>query len=575
MRTRHRSTLILAALSIAVTGAAAACSSSGKSSGSNGGSKGASGAVQVTNLPADALNATPYADVPSGGTLRLSVPSFPTQFNFNQSNGPTVALSAIASAVMPTPFLSDAQGNPTPDPAYVTSYKLTPPSGNKPETIELQLNPKAKWSNGQPITANDYITQWKAVNGSNPKFDPAGTITQAKSVTQGPGGQFDVVFTLNAPMAEWGALFGVLYPAQYNATPSAFDNGYLNAMPVTAGPFKIAKIDKAAQTVTIVRDPNFWWRPAKLDSIVFEAMKTDAAVNAVANGELDNIQVMDAAQYDKLKNVSGIATLKAQSLYWYQITFNGKNPILSDVNVRRALMMAVDRQAVTNAALKGLPVSGVTPLGNHLMFPAQAGYQAYNGPEAQYNPAQAASLLAQSGWQKHSDGYLYKNGQKLKLAMLLEDGDTTGENAADLVQVMWKQVGVDLSISSVSHNDYFDNYVQKGDFQVGLWSWDDAPQTISSSAAVYQNPQGSNLFQNFGAIGSPQIDKLLNEAQAQSDLTKAHQIADQADALIWQEGHSLPLFVLPDIEMQKANLANWGAVGFTLPDYTAIGFLKQ
>jgi peptide/nickel transport system substrate-binding protein len=55
-------------------------------------------------------------------------------------------------------------------------------------------------------------------------------------------------------------------------------------------------------------------------------------------------------------------------------------------------------------------------------------------------------------------------------------------------------------------------------------------------------------------------------------VARSHAIADQADALIWQEGHDIPLFAEPDVEMQKSDLANWGAWGLGLPDYTAIGF---
>jgi peptide/nickel transport system substrate-binding protein len=556
----------LIALSVTFAFLAAGCSSS--KSGSSGGT---SPAAQT--LPASDTNAVPYAQVKSGGTLRLAINDYPAQYNFNQTDGTTTSVSAIMSALMPTPFLTDAVGTAYPDPAYISSYKVTPAAGSQPQVIELHLNPQAHWSDGTPITANDYITQWKATNGTNPAFDPSGTTGAGdiKDVAQGTD-QFDVVYTFSTPFGEWPSLFGVIYPAKYNASPTEFDKGYLNAIPVTGGPFKLSKLNSGAQTVTLVRDPGFWWRPAKLDSIVFETLSDTAAVQALANGEIDNVAVTDVAQYDQVKNTPGIVARKAVSATWPAIMFNAKNPILADVQVRQALQEAVDRPAIITSQMKGLPVPAVPPLDNHILLPTQLGYANESGQYGQYSAGNAEKLLTEAGWVPGSGGVRYKAGKPLALTMLLQQGDTVGASIAQLVQVMYKQVGVKLTLQTIDANDYFTNYVEEGNFQIGLWEWEDAPYPISSSEPVFQQPQGTNVFQNFGAIGSAQVDSLFNKALINTDPAQSHRIADQADALIWQEGHDLPLFVEPDIEMQKATLANWGAFGLSLPDYTEIGF---
>jgi peptide/nickel transport system substrate-binding protein len=555
-------TALLAALAVTSALFAAGCSSSAPPP-----------KTAVPALPASDTNAVPYAQVKSGGTLRISVGGYPAQYNFNQTNGPTTATSAIMSALMPTPFLTDPTGNAYADPAYVTSYKVTPASRNQPQVIELHLNTQAHWSDGTPITANDYITQWKACNGSDPAFDPAGTtgFTNIKSVTQGTS-PFDVIYTFATPFGEWPSLFGIIYPAKYNSTPSEFDNGYLNQIPVTGGPFKVGSLNSSSQTVTVVRDPSFWWRPAKLNSIVFESLGLDASVQALANGELDNVEVFNVSEYDQVKNTPGIVARKAVSATWPAIMFNAKNPILADEQVRQALQEAVDRPAIIASQMKGLPVPAVQPLDNHVMLPSQSGYADDSGQYGTYDPAQAEKLLTEAGWAPGAGGIRYKDGKPLQLTMLLQSGDSIGSSIAQLVQVMYQQVGLKLTLKTINVNDYFQNYVTEGNFQIGLWEWTDAPYPISSSESVFQQPQGTNLFQNFGAIGSPQIDALFDKALGDTDTAQARKIADQADALIWQEGHDLPLFTEPDIEMQKANLANWGAFGLSLPDYTEIGF---
>jgi peptide/nickel transport system substrate-binding protein len=562
MRIRYRISGFIA-LSVTLSVLAAGCGSSSS----------AAPKAAAPALPSSDTNAVPYAQVKSGGTLRLSIGGYPAQFNFNQTDGETEPVSTIMSALMPTPFLTNASGIAYNDPAYVTSYKVTAASGSQPQVIELHLNTKAHWSDGTPITADDYITQWKALNGSNPKFDPAGTVgsNDLGSVTQGSS-PYDVIYTFSHPFGEWPALFGIVFPAKYNATPSEFDNGYLNKIPVTGGPFKLGSLDASSQTITVVRDPSFWWRPAKLDSIVFETLSTDAAVQALANGELDNVEVTDVSEYDKVKATPGIVARKAVSAEWPAIMFNGKNPILADVRVREALQEAVDRPAIITSQMKGLPVPAIEPLDNHILLPSQLGYTNTSGQYGQYSPAQAEKLLTAAGWVPGAGGTRYKAGKPLALTMLLVEGDPVGQSIAELVQVMYQQVGVKLTLQTINANDYFQNYVDEGNFQIGLWEWDDAPYPISNAQPVYQSPQGSNLFENFGSISSPQIDTLFNQALGDTNTAQSHQIANQADALIWAEGHDLPLFTEPDIEMQKATLANFGAFGLSLPDYTEIGY---
>ena len=555
---------ILVALTVTSTLLIAGCSSSGSSK---------AAAVAAPALPASDINAVPYAQVKSGGTLRISVGGYASQYNFNQTDGTTTVVSAVMSALMPTPFLTDASGNPYPDPAYVASYKVTAASGSQPQVIELHLNPQAHWSDGTPITANDYITQWKACNGSNPAFDPSGTtgFNDIKSVTQGSS-PYDVIYTFSTPFGEWASLFGIIYPAKYNATAKEFDNGYLNQIPVTGGPFKLQSLNASTQTVTVVRDPSFWWRPAKLDSMVFENLSETATVQALANGELDDAEVFNVSEYDQVKNTPGIVARKAVSALWPAIMFNGKNPILSSVDVRLALQESVDRPAVIASQLKGLPVPAIQPLDNHVMLPSQSGYVNESGQYGTYDPTQAEKLLTEAGWVPGAGGIRYKDGKPLALTMLLQSGDSVGASIAQLVQVMWQQIGVKLTLQTINVNDYFNNYVSLGDFQIGLWEWDDSPYPISGSQSVYQQPQGTNVFENFGQIGSPQIDDLFNQALTDTDTAQARSLADKADSLIWAEGWGLPLFTEPDIEMEKANLANYGAFGLALPDDTAIGY---
>ena len=562
---RLRTTAVLAAGALAVSALSAGCSSSSSGSKSD----------AVAALANQNINATPYADVKTGGTLRLAIGGFPSQYNFNQVNGQTEAVSTIMAALMPTPFITTSAGEPENDPAYVASYQVVQadPAQKIPQSVTLELNPKAKWSNGQPITAHDYIVQWEALNGSNAKFDPAGTtgFNDIGQVTQGSS-PYQVKYTFSSPFGEWASLFGIVYPASYNATPSEFDNGYLNQVPVTGGPFELGSINSSSETVTVVRNPDFWWRPAKLDKIVFITLTEAAAVQALANNEIDDDQVFDVSQYDKVKNTPGVVARIAASETWPDIIFNAKNPVLSDVKVRQALEMAVDRPAIIKSQMQGLPVPTIQPLDNHILLPQQIGYKDDSGQYGQYDPTAAEKILTAEGWIPGAGGVRYKDGKPMQLTIDIQSGDDVGSSIAQLVQEMYTVVGFKTTIQTINANDYFNDYFDNGNFQIAIFEWTDPPYTVSGAESMFQSPQDGDVFQNPGGIYEPKIDQLFAQALDTTDAATSHAIADQADALIWQEGHDIPLFTEPDIEMQKADLANWGAWDLGLPDYTAIGF---
>jgi peptide/nickel transport system substrate-binding protein len=105
------------------------------------------------------------------------------------------------------------------------------------------------------------------------------------------------------------------------------------------------------------------------------------------------------------------------------------------------------------------------------------------------------------------------------------------------------------------------------------------PFPISSSKSIYGKPiadaQGRiQIQQNYGRIGSDTIDALFDQANAELDRTKAIELANQADALIWQEVHSITLYQRPELFATKKDLANFGARGFANIVYEDIGWKK-
>ncbi|MSR22830.1 MAG: hypothetical protein EXR92_04690 [Gemmatimonadetes bacterium] len=154
------------------------------------------------------------------------------------------------------------------------------------------------------------------------------------------------------------------------------------------------------------------------------------------------------------------------------------------------------------------------------------------------------------------------------------------QQEAELVQNMLGQLGVRVEIQVVPGGDFFEQYVRPGQFDFTVFSWIGSPFPISSVQSLYAVPTTGadgqlDIQQNYARIGSQEIDRLFAEATAELDRARALELANQIDALIWQEVHSLTLYQRPEIIATRSGLANFGAFAFEQPaTYQDIGWVS-
>ena len=107
-----------------------------------------------------------------------------------------------------------------------------------------------------------------------------------------------------------------------------------------------------------------------------------------------------------------------------------------------------------------------------------------------------------------------------------------------------------------------------------MFSWLGGVFPISGSKSIYAKPTGDSIQQNYARVGSNELDALFDRATAEFDEQKSLELGNQIDTMIWNEVHSLTLYQRPEIVAAKANLANYGALGFAKAHYEDIGFTK-
>ncbi|WP_327677174.1 ABC transporter family substrate-binding protein [Kitasatospora sp. NBC_00458] len=554
-----------AALALAVALAATACSSGG------GGSADTAVKSEAPGQGSIDINAKPADQVRDGGEVRLPLYQWITQWNPFQVDGRYGDAVEIMRALEPNLFTTDEAGTFKPSPDYLVDAKVTSAS---PQVVTYKLNPKAKWSDGKPLSYLDFKADWEASNGKKDGYNIADSsgYEQISAVEQGAD-PAEVKVTFSEPYADWQNLFRPLIPAAGIASADDFNKGWVDKIPITAGALKIGTADKTAQTITLVPDPAWWGTRPKAEKITFRVMSQSATTQSFLNNEIDSATAGTATAYGQLKDAKDTVIRAASPWDEVHISFGGGGA-LADRKVRQALGKALDRSSLIKIANNGVPVE-FKPLGNHIFMPNQTGYQDNSGEWAKFDVPAAKKLLDEAGWKEAGSGQpRTKDGQSLTLHWVVNEATTQAQlDLATAAQAMWLAAGVKVELDKVASNDFFTKYVNPGKFDIASWrNTDSFP--LSSSLLNFRLPQGDNVFGNYSKLGSEEIDGLLKKAAGTIDPVEAAKLYNQADAKIWELGHTVELYQRPTVLATRKGLANYGAFGLASLDYAKIGWEK-
>jgi len=512
------------------------------------------------------INPRDPATLRDGGNLSLPLTMFPDNFNVLNIDGNTGDTASVVGPTLPGVFLTSADGTQRLNTDYFTGAELT---STNPQVVTYTINPKATWSDGTPITWEDLAAEVNACSGRDKRYLIASRAgwEQVESVTRGVDDRQAVV-TFAKPYSEWRGMFGGLQPRSMTANPDVFNKGQLEAPGPSAGPFIVSRIDRSAQRIVLTRNPRWWGRKPRLDSITFLVLDPAAVIPALQNRDIDAAEVGSLDDMVTARRTPGIAIRSAPAMVWYHITFNGApGSIMDDRRLRLAICKGIDRQTIANVVQHGL-TGHPTPLNNHIFVAGQVGYQDNSGPAA-YNPDQARRDLDDLGW-KLNGAVREKDGKQLVIRDPFIDQPFRRQIGL-VAQQNLAQIGVKLVLEPKPGTGFFSQYVGTGDFDVVEFGWMGGGYPLSALTQIYASYGESN----FGKIGSQQLDAKINETLSELDPNRARTLANQADQMIWQKGFSLPLFQSPGNAAVRSDLANYGSPGLADVDYTAIGFVPS
>lgn len=515
------------------------------------------------------INAQDPTTLQQGGELRLSLDHFAENWNPLNINGNSADFSSLRESMLPAFFYFDDKGVPTPNTDFVLSVEVV---SEDPTEVRYQLNPDAVWGDGSPVDGDDMRAKWLACNGENKafnctsteSFEPIADITMDEDKTQ-------VTVTYKTAFPDWSQGFSTpgALKAESISDVDVFNEGWVSLdNDWLSGPFKVESFDQTQQIMTLVPNERWWGDKPRLDRIIWRAIASDAKAQAFANDEIDAFDVgSDPDAYQRALRVANAQVRKAGGPNFRHFTFNTQAGFLRELVIRQAIVLGLDRASIAASDLAGIDWDAA-PLNNHIFLASQEGYvDTAELTGLSYDSAKAKALLEEAGWVPGADGIREKAGEKLIVRFTQLATVKASENEALQAQSQLKEIGIQLDIVTVP-TSRFGQTLTGHEFELIAFSWIGTPYPFSGIKQLY----GTGSQSNFAQLSLPEVDELARQIAIETDAVKRIELANQADKLIWENVHTLPLYQRPELVATKATLANYGAFGLGSTQWHHIGY---
>ena len=417
-------------------------------------------------------------------------------------------------------------------------------------TFTYKLRPGLKWSDGQPITADDVAFTYNLIVGTDTKDFTSRYRAQLEGYLTSITAKDPqtVVFQFAKVLANFvdtHCRYGIL-PKHVlgSVTPKALNtHDYFTAPTLASGVFKFVKWDKGQQVV-LERNPGYWAGPSNLDQYIYKVV-TDAVVLAqqLKTGEVD-VGNPDPSQFDNLQTATNVKTLAFPRPSWDYYLYNlgpgtKGEKLFGDKSVRQALLYALDRVAMAKAAYFGQasPANSVEP-------PTTWAYNPDNTPKYGFDKAKAEQMLDAAGWNKGSDGTRAKNGVKLAFEIDTNAGNNVRAKLIQIMQQQWHDIGVEVTPRTIAFQTLVTQLRATHTFDVillGIAFGDTDPDetTLFTSSGIGSGGLNGMQYKN------PQIDQLMADALKTTDRTKRKPIYYQIQSILADELPA-PILTVPN-----------------------------
>lgn len=408
----------------------------------------------------------------------------------------------------------------------------------------FRLRKDAKWTDGKTITANDFVYSWR--RALNPELKTtyqvdllyyiknAERYNSKKGTAEDVGVRANDDFTLQVTMEKPTPFFDkfialpVFRPVPQTAIEKFGENWTKPENIATSGAFKLTELTSKNQIV-IERNPQFWDNAnTKLEKIIFissekKSLLSSEPINAVdyyENGETDVTFVLNSPNKNfKTKKEFVKDYIKTKIAGTNYIYLNTTIKPFSDVRVRKALNLAIDREKLKEKDLAIFPTYSFTP--------EFKGYE--NAKSGNFNPVEARKLLAEAG---------FPNGNNFPELELIRSNNEMNKEPAEFVQEQWqRELGIKVNIKSQEFKDFIKDRSALNYRGAAMGGWiGDYPDPYSFLGLF-------DAEKNESGWNDKQFREMLTKANMETDVAKRYQLLSEAESYLIGQQPVIPLAI--------------------------------
>ena len=477
------------------------------------------------------LGAPPAVEAQTGATLVLGLDQEPPTLDPHAS--PSAVTYQLIASVTEALVFQGADGKLLP---WLAESWTAARDGR---SVTFKLRHDVRFHDGSPFNAEAVKFNFDRI--VDPKFKAGG----ARAQLAGYAGskvldEFTVQVSFEAPFAPFltYAAAGTLSMVSPKAVRETGDQ--VHTRPVGTGQFMVKEY-VAKDHVTMVRAPGYarkppWSErsgPAQLDAVIWKFIpEAGTRVTTLESGETQGVYAVPAQALPRLEKNSAVRVEKAP---WPGVPriwlLNVTRPPMDDARVRRAINHAIDKDAFLATMYKGTALRASAPL-TAVMLDDPTLRQAYP-----FDPARAAALLGEAGWQPGGDGIRTKGGQRLEVVLNAIEYGGGPDPTAQLIQASLREVGIDVNIKAQARPPWYEDNYRCATHGPVMFLRSVDPDGLF--ALFHSSLVGGNF--NWSCVKNAKLDQLLEQGRRESDPVKRRAVYLAIEQLALAEALTVPL----------------------------------
>ncbi len=400
------------------------------------------------------------------------------------------AAQAVASLVLPAAFVMSSTGELTPDGDVIDDAAVT---SADPFTVTYTLDQDASWSDGTPVTAEDFSYLWAQMLVQPGTVDPAGYQLIDAVRSRNAGKTVEVQFSATFP--DWRTLFSPLLPSHLiKDFPGGWSAALASDVPLSANRYRMTSYDPVTGQITLARNDKYWAAPPGPAAVVLRLGEPRELLNAFQRGDVQALwfapdgamaeSVRTAVPADRRTVVPAPVTL--------QLVFNTASGDTASTNVRAAIAAAVNQPLLAVDLTAGW-LDGGSPVASQVRLPSQLPSRSFPPPSVGTGDAAAARAALRAAGYTGNGLYVTKDGRVLRLTLGYPRGDSRLAAAARSIQRQLGAVGIEVDLLADATTTLINSRMAGGTLDLGLIAVPRDSSDAASAASAFGCPINSPL----------------------------------------------------------------------------------